>query len=314
MRILKDFKIKREVDLIYAKREIGEFLKKINYFHIDFLLFATMEFGTNILKHAKSGEIWLLEHKKELYLAALDNGPGVIDAKWCIKKGTTTYKNSLGLGLYSLTKNEYFELEIFSRLFKGSVFLLKPKGEYKNICFQKPYIHERFLGDVIVKRDEFTLFADVSGHGKRAWESGEFIKEIFLKYPKKFLFSEDFFKFLHLEIKKYNYRSAVVGIIKESEEFIEIIGVGDIEIFSKQEGKVFRHFLKAGILGEIYYHTNYLKFNKKNSKIILVTDGIDDYIVKDFLDKKISNELLAISSVFYSKRTDDKSILILGER
>jgi hypothetical protein len=314
MKLIKRYKIAKDVDLIFAKRDLGNFLKREKKELLDFFTFSTMELGTNLLKHATKGEIWLLEAEGRYYLASLDKGPGIEDTKWCVQKGNTTYKNSLGLGLYSLSKFESYELEIFSIPFKGTVCLLRPKESLKQVCFQMPYVHEKFIGDLIVRRDEYTLFADITGHGKRAWESANVIKEIFLTFPKKFLFYNDFFKFMDEEIKKYKLRSAVVCLVKNDKTSVDVMGVGNIGVFYRQNDQIYHYFLKPGILGEVFTHINIFSFDKKDSKIVLITDGIDDSIVEEVLETDVSNEILALSCIFFSQKKDDKSIFIIGER
>ena len=309
MRLIKRYKINKDVDLIFAKRDLSNFLKNSEL--QDFFIFAAMELGTNLIKHANGGELWLLEDG-EFLLASLDRGPGIKDATWCKQKGNTTYKNSLGLGLYSLSNNEKYEFEICSLVDKGSIFLLKPKREKKEIFFQMPYLNEKYLGDLIVKKNKFFVFADVSGHGKKAAECAEFIKEFFLQKPTSIIFCQEFLSELHEKIKKENLRSAVVALIENNHTKINICGVGNIGVFQKNT-TVKEYSLKPGIIGEVFTSPKTLSLNKENTKTVLKTDGIDDTTITEILKEDVSNEMIAISCIFFSKRHDDKSILIIGE-
>jgi len=298
------------VDLIYAKRDLSNFLKRENEELIDFFVFATMELGTNLIKHANGGEIWILKEKNSFYLASLDKGPGIEDTKWCVQKGNTTYKNSLGLGLYSLSNHETYEFEIFSMLNRGSVFLLKPKRKINEIYLQLPYLNEKYLGDLIVKKDKFYLFGDISGHGKKAWESARFIKKFFLQKPLTLLDCDSFFSCLDKKLKEKNLRSAVLAVIEKLEKEINVCGVGNIVFFSKEENKFFN--FKPGIVGEVFSKSSFFKFNK-NDMLVFITDGVDKGILKEILTEPLSYEMIAICALFFSDKNDDKSILIIGE-
>ncbi|WP_457564113.1 hypothetical protein [Caminibacter pacificus] len=313
MRLVKRYKINRDVDLIYAKRDLSNFLKREKKELVDFFVFATMELGTNLIKHANGGEIWLLEQDESFLLASLDEGPGIKDTSWCVQKGNTTYKNSLGLGLYSLSNNESYEFEIFSSEDMGSVFLLKPKIENSEVFFQIPYLNEKYSGDLIVKKNKFYLFADVSGHGKKAWQSGQFIKEFFLKRPVTLLFCDEFFKDLHESLKKNSLRSCVICIAENLPSKVNLCGVGNIGVFYKNIEGVRQYSFKSGIVGEVFTTSSSFSFEKENAKVILKTDGIDDNVIREVLKNELSNEMTAISVLFFSKRNDDKSILIIGE-
>jgi len=64
MKILSIYTISNESDLIFAKQDSKKFLEKYDFY--ESYLLALMEFGTNLYKHAGSGEIWLIESDDNL--------------------------------------------------------------------------------------------------------------------------------------------------------------------------------------------------------------------------------------------------------
>jgi len=310
MKILSVYTIKNESDLIFAKQDSKRFLKKYGFYET--YLLALMEFGTNLYKHAGSGEIWLIESGDNLLIASLDKGRGIENLEWALKKGTSSFKNSLGIGLYSLSNKEGFFFEAFSKLNFGSVFLFGKRAERDVLFLQRPFYNEKVTGDFVFKKGKFLIIGDVSGHGIRAYNSAFEIKNFFKKEVLSCIVIDDILKKLHNFIKENNLRSVVLSMVENLKEKVNICGVGNINIFYKNF-KLNYFTQKSGMIGEVFYGVSKYTFDKKNSLIVLKTDGISDKIVKMFLENDFSKEMIAVASVFYSEKNDDKTILIIGD-
>jgi len=270
-----------------------------------------MEIGTNILKHAKKGEIWLLKVENEYLLAGLDEGDGIKDLNWALKKGTSTQK-SLGLGLYQLSQNDSFELKIFTST-KGSVFLIKPKNITKNlVVLRDNYMGLNVSGDFFAKKGKFFILGDASGHGIKANKSAEFIKKYFLSNVFSCIFIDDFFRNLHKKIKEKHLRSSVLTIGEITKNKITLCGVGNINFIYK-ENKIFeKRSFKEGIIGEAFSSSSKYSYNfTKNSQFFLFSDGIEEEKVYNIIKQIDDIYLSVICAVFYSKRIDDKIILAI---
>ncbi|NPA10771.1 MAG: hypothetical protein GXO62_00835 [Epsilonproteobacteria bacterium] len=313
MKLKAKYKINTQSDLIYCKVEIQNILK--NAKEKEFFLFALLELGKNILKYAKTGEIWLLESNGSYLLGVLDRGDGIENLEWALKKGTTSSSNSLGLGLFSVKNKEGFVTEIFTSTSNpsGTVILIKPKDLNADVLsFGVNYMDLKHSGDLIVSKRKYYLIADASGHGLKAYKSAEVIKEEFLNTKISCVTINEFFAKLHKMLKSQKLRSAVMAIAEVLKKEVLVCGVGNIGVVQKSD-EIKEYSLQKGIVGEIF-HKNSLLTLKREGKILLFTDGIDTKIVYNVLKKTESIYLIALASVFFSKDVDDKSILIIGEK
>jgi hypothetical protein len=268
--------------------------------------------GTNLLKHAKGGEIWLLKEDDEYLLASLDKGNGIENLSWATQRGTTTYENSLGLGLYQLSQNDIFNFEIFTKKDLGSVFLLIPKDLNKQfVVLNENYIGLNVSGDFFCKKGRFFLLGDASGHGIKANKGAEFIKKYFLNNVFSCVFIDDFFKTLDKTLKEKNLRSAVLGICEVTKNKLNICGVGNISMIYKNN-EVKNITFKDGIIGEAFSSASKYRYDfTNNSQFFMFSDGIDEKLMYN-ITKSINNiYLLVVCAIFYSNRMDDKIVLAI---
>ena len=308
MKLERIYKISSEYELIFARNDLKNFLKHQNHPDSSFFIFALMEFGTNILKYSKIGEIWVLSENNDFILASLDKGGGIENLEWALKKGTSS-KKTLGLGLYQLAQNDKYKLEIFSctEKLKGTIVLIRPKQESKIVYLIKNYLDLPYGGDFIVKKGKYLILGDVSGHGKKASLSAEAIKKFFMGNSFSCILVDDFLKELDFKIKHKNLRSFVVSILELTKFGVNVCGVGANEIFVKDKQLEILSF-KDGVVGEAFSSTS--KYTIKNfSQIFMTSDGIDNKIMYNILHKTDSLYLSVIGGIYFSKINDDKSII-----
>jgi len=309
MRIVKSYKINSQSDLIFTKGDIKNFFKHTNFRDIDFFILAVMELGTNILKYPKKGEIWLLEDEGEFILAALDKGEGIYDIRWAVKKGTSS-KNTLGIGLYQLSNHPKYLLEILSLQEKeihGSIVLLRPYKDKKTLFFSKNFLDMPFGGDFVIKKGKYIILGDVGGHGKRAYKTAQKLKEFILNNVFSCLLIDDFFQKLHCYIIENSLRSAVLSVIEITKFGANICGVGTNRLFIKDSDLKSFSF-KEGILGEVFSSSSKFRFDHFD-KIFLTTDGIDEKLMYNILNKNDSIYLSVIGGVYFSEDTDDRTVI-----
>jgi hypothetical protein len=256
VKLIERIKIKDKSSLIYAKTILKKILEKKEVKDASFLIFSLMELSSNLIKNANGGEIWFMEKDSKFFMAALDKGSGIKNLNWAMQKGTTRMDNSLGLGLYQISNNEYYKSEIVSftdRDLHGTVVLIIPRDlNMEIIDFQMPYIGERVCGDLITKKGKFILLADITGHGKKAFESAKFIKSYFYKTLFSCLLIDEFFQNLHNEIKARSLRGAVLSIFEITKKFVQICGVGNIVFWIKDGNEYINISQKDGMLGEVF--------------------------------------------------------------
>ena len=308
MKILKKYKIAKQSDMLFSRTDLKNFFKDKNFASKDFFLLALMELGTNILKYATKGEIWLIEWEDSFALASLDNGRGIQNLNWALQKGTST-GNSLGLGLYQLSQNESFKLEIFTSSEKpnGTVVLLRPKKDLKIFYLADNYMDFSKGGDFILQKGKFLIIGDVSGHGAKAYDTAEKIKEFFWHDTFSCVLIDDYLKNLHIFLIHHKLRSVVLSVIETTKNNISLCGVGNLHLFIKDPDIRYLTF-KDGVIGEAFSSTSKFQF-AKFSQIFVSTDGIDQKIMYNILSKTESLYLSVVAGIFFAGVNDDKTIV-----
>lgn len=323
MKILEQIKINSKVDLIYAKTTLKNILRKQKDIQdSSFLILSLMEISTNLIKYANGGELWIIEKNNKIIIAALDNGDGIKDINWAKQKGTTSSKNSLGLGLHQISNNDYYTAEIISFLNKklhGTAIIIRPKNISMDIIsLQITYMGEKLCGDLIAKKGKFLLLADGSGHGKKAYQSVQLLKKYFYNEMFSCLLIDEFFYKIHNDLQKNSLRGIVLSIFEVLKMTVNICGAGNIALWEKKENQYINHSQKNGIIGEVFSHSDHhsFEFNKKNSRIIAATDGIDVKKMNTLLSLLPSDAspiAIVICAMFFaSVKYDDKSIIIIS--
>ncbi len=309
MKILKKYKIKTKSDLIFARTDLKNFFKDKNFIFKEFFLLAVMELGTNILKYAITGEMWLIEWEDSFALAALDKGKGIKDIKWAKEKGTST-GGSLGLGLYQLSQSESFMLDIFSfqKDPKGTVVLLRPKKGSNKFYLIDNYLDLPYGGDFVFSKGKFLIVGDVSGHGKIANRTAQKIKEFFLNVTFSCVLIDDTLKELHEFLLHNNLRSVVLSVVEITKSSVSLCGVGNLNVFVKNsEGLKYLTF-KEGVVGEAFSSSSKFTF-KEYSQIFITSDGINQKLMYNILNKTDDFYLSVIAGIYFAGVDDDKTIL-----
>ena len=309
MRIIKKYKINNKSELIFARTDLKNFFKNRDFLFKEFFLLSVMELGTNILKYASSGEIWLLEINDSFGVAALDKGKGIKDINWAKQKGNST-GGSLGLGLYQLSQSEEFILDIFTseKEPNGTAVLLRPKKE-KQICYLVDnYLDLAYGGDFVFSKGKFLVIGDVSGHGKIANKAADKIKEFFLNTTFSCLLIDETLQKLHNYLLKNNLRSVVLSVVEVTKSNISLCGVGNLNVFVKDFEKIKYLTFKDGVIGEAFSSSS--KFNfKEYSQIFITTDGINQKLMYNILNKTDNLYLSIIAGIYFAGVNDDKTIL-----
>jgi hypothetical protein len=284
-----------------------------------------MELTTNLIKYGGGGNIWLVEKSNHYCLISLDRGPGIKDLDQAKMKGFTSARNSLGLGLYQLGQNSYFDLEIFTSTKEnqsGTIVLIKPKQLDANITFlSKSYMNLDYNGDYYVSKGKYSLFGDVSGHGIRTQRSVKAIKEFFINEFVSCSSMNLFYNELHHLLKKNRLRSSVMCILETTANKIQICGIGNINLFIQGDNHYRYSTFKNGIIGEVFDKSDLKEIKcgdiNGSQKVVLTTDGLALQETKELLEKlphNLSNILISIILIhFISSPLDDSSVLVIGK-
>ncbi|HTM51454.1 MAG TPA: SpoIIE family protein phosphatase [Bryobacteraceae bacterium] len=177
------------------------------------------ELATNLLKHARGGELLLIswgERQRRLEIVALDKGPGMADVRQCLEDGYST-AGSTGSGLGAVLRLAT-RLEVYTAPQKGTTafaeFHPAPNGTWARAAaggLSIPIRGEQVCGDAWDARQDGDtvelLVADGLGHGPGAAEASGAAVEIFRRHPG--LAPKDMVETIHQGLQKT--RGAAIG-------------------------------------------------------------------------------------------------------
>lgn len=324
MKRIFDCIITGQIELLYAKTSLKNFLKTYKTADAHFLEFALMELGTNLIKYANGGELWFLLINEKIALVSVDFGVGIDDIEAAVQKGySSSLQKSLGLGLFSLTSHNSYVFEIVSFAKKtgsslmGSVFVLHEKNPQKNsFCSMSLSLYDaKYNGDFLVQKGKHIFFGDVSGHGKKAFLSGSEIIHHFFANAIANDDVEAYFQKLHSFIIKNSLRSFVGALVEMNQNFWRIYGVGNIALAVKQKESCKLNTFTQGIVGETLHHLSSFEFLKNESTmIVLMTDGVNAKKALEIMQKfdMLSHETLAVAILHFAGIHDDKTVAIFN--
>lgn len=324
MKRIEKLRISNNIELLYAKTHIKNLCKLYVVADAHFLELALIELGSNLLKHAEYGDVWILLINGRLAIASLDFGTGIEDINIAKQRGYSSLKEkSLGIGLYTLSSHEQYELGILSFTHekglekRGTVMLVHEKEQQKRDYFtlSTSLYDSKYNGDFCTQKGRYIFFGDVSGHGKNADNSAKAAINFFHQTKFSSLAIEDFFYKLHQHLVHKGHRSLVGCIVERYEKEFTIFGVGDIAVLEYKNAKVYKHPLPYGIIAESYSLLSSLKLSRDESSILLLmSDGIKANAAMEILNKSSSASpaLLALSILHFAGLHDDRTITILS--
>jgi len=319
MKIVEKFSIEQNADIIYIKRMLQSHFDEEKFIDKSFFILAFMELATNLIKHTNGGKVFLLEEEEYYLLGVGDYGHGIENVTNSLQKGYTTAQNSLGLGLYQLSKNDLYDFEIFSttqKEFHGTAILLKPKELQSNtVFFSEPYINEANNGDFFAKKGKFLLFGDAAGHNKKSYKTADFITKKFFSTPLSCIMIDDFFESVHQELHLKEMRGAVCLVGEVVKNNISLCGVGDLSLWLKKSEALSLKTFKSGIIGEAFSSAEKFEFTLESGEFCLMTtDGIEqrkmEYFKSAFM-QKYSAHFLAFTMLHFAGSTFDDSSLVV---
>lgn len=125
------FRISNSADLNFALQQLRKITEEanMNARDSDIMITSTSELGTNILKYAGKGFIFmrLIEDKGDTFveIAATDRGPGIEDVDEALRDHFST-SGTLGLGLPGI-KRSVDEMTIHSEASQGTRITIRKK-------------------------------------------------------------------------------------------------------------------------------------------------------------------------------------------
>ena len=245
------------------------------------------ELATNILKHARRGEILLTECRdgdhRGIEILSIDSGPG-FDVESSMRDGQST-TGSLGQGLGAVQRISD-EFSVFSQLSKGSVALSRiwsqPFGQAERRFFavgavNVPKPGEERCGDdwaADVGRNRAAIMvADGLGHGLLAAEASASAVEVFARDPQRAptLTLEE----MHRALRPTRGAAVAIASIEFEKDTTIFAGVGNITgviVADNAKRNLVSHNGTAGHVATRFHGYTYPM--DRHSMLVLHSDGL----------------------------------------
>lgn len=294
------------------------------------------ELATNLIKHAKSGEILLRPIASSkgmgLEILSLDNGPGMVNWARCMENGYST-AGTLGGGLGAIKRQSHF-LDIFSSPGLGTAiysqigateaFSLDSEDPFQVGLVSLPLKGESRCGDgwsVYQKEDKAkVLMVDGLGHGPLAEEPALKAMKVFQK--KAALPLLEILQIEHEALKRT--RGAAIGLVQIDllRNVAHFTGVGNISgqiipSLGHLDYKTIQMVSINGTVGvEIRKTMEFTYQWKRNSILILHTDGLRTQWKINKYPHLLEKHPTLIAAVLYrdfQRGKDDVTVIVLRE-
>lgn len=281
------------------------------------------EICSNLIKHAKDGEVLVRADEIGIELIAIDSGPGMSDVARMTADGTSTTK-TLGQGLGAI-KRLSDESDIYSQRGWGTVsvsrFFLhaKPAPALASVhCIILPKNGEKACGDgIAIQQTSKTLkvlLGDGLGHGPEAEAVTTKAKAAFLQMKDE-LSPVELIREIHTAVKRTRGLVATAAVYLSSDKSWHICGTGNVANWTGnlQRGKTIMSY--NGIVGVNVPNSmneNVVK-NEYGQLLILASDGLRTRWELQRYPSILKHDLSLLAAALYkdySRGNDDLSILI----
>ncbi len=281
------------------------------------------ELCSNLIKHAKDGELLVRADEDGLEIIAVDSGPGMRDVPRLSGDGIST-TNTLGHGLGTIRRLSD-ESDIYSLRGWGTVsvcrFLLKQNetnlmADVHCIILPKP--GEQACGDGIAieqqPRSLKILIGDGLGHGPEAEAVIVKAKEAFLKMPLE-QSTVELIRGMHTGVRRSRGLVATAAIFRPTDRSWYICGVGNISNWAGNPQKGRTVMCYNGIVGvniPTSMNENVIR-NEYGQLLILASDGLRTRWDLQKYPSILKHDLSLLAAALYkdySRGNDDLSILI----
>jgi anti-sigma regulatory factor (Ser/Thr protein kinase) len=282
------------------------------------------EITSNLVKHAKDGELLVRINKAGIELIAIDSGPGM-DVKRMSEDGMTT-TNTLGQGLGAIRRLSDHS-DIYSIKGWGTVLVARFSRE-EQASYKKPHSAdvrcivvakpgEKACGDgvSVIQRDDYVkiLVGDGLGHGPEAQTAITAAERVFVTSTEDA--PVELIRTIHTGVKRTRGLVATVATFHMRDKTWRICGVGNIStwIGNQQSSKgvmCYNGIVGVNIPTSLHAHTILHEYGQI---LIMTSDG---FKAKWDLQKYpgiLRHDLSLLAAALFkdfARRTDDMSVLI----
>lgn len=285
------------------------------------------EITSNLIKHAKEGELLVRADASCIELIGIDNGPGMSDVRRMAEDGMST-TNTLGHGLGAIQRlsddSDIYSLKgwgtiCVARFFKEKepLYVRKPANEIRYLVIAKP--GETACGDgLAIEHSEkhlMLMLGDGLGHGPEAQAVISKAEAAFSAAAAEESSPVELLRRMHDAVKRSRGLVATVAVFDFEAKTWRICGVGNIATWAGNQ-KVNRGVLSYnGIVGvnmptSLHEHT---LVHEYGHLLILSSDGIRLRWDLQKYPAILKHDLIILAAAIYkdfARQTDDMSILI----
>ena len=290
------------------------------------LALVVTEAGTNIVKHAREGEILLRRIQRDgrngVEMHALDRGPGIGNMAESLRDGhSTTGSSGTGLGALSRLASRF---DIYSRPGKGVALWCEiwakngapgaARLSTGAVCLPKP--GETACGDGWLARGEsdrsVLMVVDGLGHGTDAAAAARAATEVVKAHARRGV--TELADTVHGALKSTRGAAAALAVVKAGSEKGDFCGVGNVNCVIRAGGKSRTLVSHNGILGHKVRKFQEFSFPfPHNALLIMHSDGLTAKWTLDEYPGLEAREPALIAGVLvrdYRRTTDDASVLV----
>lgn len=278
------------------------------------------ELATNLLKHAKDGEIFLTRTEHSLDIISIDKGPGMGNVIECLADGYST-QGTAGNGLGAIKRAAHvFDLYTSP---KGSVFYAGfHKKSYEDSKFHTgainlPYKTETLSGDSWTACEDNgnykVMLADGLGHGILAHEASSKAVEIFEEYYSQSL--PDSMNQLHSALRSTRGAAISLAEIDLKKEILYFCGVGNVSgtLYSNNSTK--RCISHSGTVGVQIRKVQTFSYPfEKDFMLIMFSDGVSSHFdFKDYPGLQLKNSFIIAGIIYrdFGRISDDSTVVVI---
>lgn len=277
------------------------------------------ELATNIVKHAGTGEVLIIESPETIHLLAIDKGQGIRNLEASMSDGFSTGGTAgNGLGAIKRGADTY---DLFTAEGKGTVFYAGFGKDIKNsvaaVC--TPYPGEAVAGDnwAMLKTETGVrlILADGLGHGLLAHDASKLACDIFLEDEAK---QERLMQTLHLALRPTRGAAVSLADIDFTKGTIDFCGVGNVLGSIKAIGSPGKKCISYnGTVGVQLRKAQSMTYPlEKDGIFVLASDGIGTQWELTNYPGIMKRHPFVIAGVLYrdfGKNTDDATVIVVRE-
>ena len=288
------------------------------------------EAGTNIIKHAGSGELLLgvcgSEQQPGVELLAIDRGPGMVDVPRSMQDGHST-AGSQGTGLGAIRRLSSFH-DIYSMPGKGTVLLarlagvphapsLKSPGFFGAVCVA--FRGESVCGDQcdFVRHDDriLVLVVDGLGHGRLAFEAADQAVRVFRAHAAEAI--ERLMQRMHDALRSTRGAAGAIAEVLPERRLLRYVGIGNISATIEMPDGSRSLVSHNGTLGAEVRRIHVFEYPwPEEARLVMYSDGLGSrFSLADYPGLR-SRDPSVLAGVLYrdhARGRDDVTVAVLRE-